>query len=357
MERHRFPWSTGDWRGQLAHAVTDVDDLLELVGLTRDAVDLGLDAEEAARNFRLRVPRVFVQRMRRGDSSDPLLRQVLPTNGEMQPVPGFNVDPVGEAGGGSAGGVLHKYRGRALLVVTGACAVHCRYCFRRHYPYGNETVQGQGLDQAIAALEADRSISEVILSGGDPLSLADEPLNELCDAIEAVSHVRRLRWHTRTPVVLPSRVDNGLLGVIAGRKKSLTIVVHANHARELSEDVRIACNALAEAGVVLLNQSVLLAGVNDNVESIVALSERLFDCRVLPYYLHLLDKVASAAHFEVGEDEARNLMAEVGARLPGYLVPRLVREVEGARAKVVVGPDLVPAPCSREGERGGARLI
>ena len=338
MESFRFPWSTGDWRGDLAHAVTDVDDLLGLLGLTYDAVDLGPEAEEAACNFRLRVPRAFVESMIQGDPLDPLLRQVLPTNREMQVVPGFDSDPVGESAASAAGGMLHKYRGRALLVVTGACAVHCRYCFRRHYPYGEGTVRGLGLEQALAALEADRSITEVILSGGDPLSLSDGPLNDLCDAVEAVSHIRRLRWHTRTAVVLPSRVDNSLLGVIAQRRKPLTIVVHVNHAQELSEDVRIACRAMAEAGTTLLNQAVLLAGVNDNVESQVALSEALFECRVLPYYLHLLDKVAGAAHFDVDEERARTLMAEVSTRLPGYLVPRLVREVEGARSKVVVSP-------------------
>jgi EF-P beta-lysylation protein EpmB len=321
----------------MALAVTDVGDLLELVGLTHSAVDLGADAEEAARNFRLRVPRAFVDCMAKGDPRDPLLRQVVPTNGEMQAVSGFNRDPVGEMSRGAADGLIHKYQGRALLVVTGVCAIHCRYCFRRHYPYGQHTVQGRGLEAAIGAIEEDRSITEVIFSGGDPLSLADQPLNDLCDAVEAIPHVRRLRWHTRTPIVMPSRVDNGLLDVIAGRSKPLAVVVHANHPQELSDDVQIACRALAGSGVSLLNQSVLLAGVNDDADVLVELSEKLFDCRVLPYYLHLLDRVAGAAHFEVGEDDATALMAEVLARLPGYLVPRLVREVDGASAKVLVG--------------------
>lgn len=338
MKRHCLPWSTGDWRGDLARAVTDVNDLLDRVGLTRDAFGLGSDADEAARNFRLRVPRDFVERMERGNPLDPLLRQVLPLGEELQAVDGFSSDPVGEHEGPRHGGLLHKYRGRALLVVTGACAVHCRYCFRRHYPYESGTLQGPGFEKALEVLEADQSISEVILSGGDPLSLPDEGLRELCDAIEDVVHIRRLRWHTRTPIVLPSRVDDGLLEVMAGRRKPLTVVVHANHPRELGDNVRLACGALADSGATLLNQSVLLAGVNDNVEDLVTLSEGLYECGILPYYIHCLDRVAGAAHFDVDESRARLLMAELSARLPGYLVPRLVREVEGASGKVVLSP-------------------
>lgn len=338
MEQLRFPWATGDWRGDLARAVTDVDDLLDRVGLTRDAVGLGSEADLAARNFRLRVPRDFVDRMGNGDPYDPLLRQVLPADAEMQAVQGFTADPVGEIDGRPAGGLLNKYQGRALLVVTGACAVHCRYCFRRHYPYGEGTLQGLGLETALAALEADQSITEVIFSGGDPLSLPDERLAALCDAVEAVPQIRRLRWHTRTPIVLPSRVDEGLLDVLAGRRKPMTIVVHANHPRELSGNAQLACRALAGTGITLLNQSVLLAGVNDDVDSLVTLSETLFECGVLPYYLHCLDRVAGAAHFDVNENRARILMAEMSALLPGYLVPRLVREVEGASGKVVLSP-------------------
>lgn len=338
MEQHCFPWSTGDWRGELAQAVTEVDDLLDLVGLTREAIGLGSEADEAARKFRLRVPRDFVDRMEHGDSSDPLLRQVLPSAAEILSVEGFSDDPVGETVGLAAGGVLQKYRGRALLVVTGACAVHCRYCFRRHFPYGKATLQGTGLETVLAALEGDRSITEVILSGGDPLSLTDEWLKELCDAVESIDQIRRLRWHTRTPIVLPSRVDDGLLGIIAGRQKPLTIVVHSNHPRELSGNVQLACRALAGSGITLLNQSVLLAGVNDDAETLVALSEKLFEFGILPYYLHCLDRVAGAAHFDVDEERARLLMAEMSARLPGYLVPRLVREIEGAPGKVVLSP-------------------
>ena len=299
MERYRFPWSTGDWRRQMALAVTDVGDLLELVGLTHSAVDLGADAEEAARNFRLRVPRAFVDCMAKGDPRDPLLRQVVPTNGEMQAVSGFNRDPVGEMSRGAADGLIHKYQGRALLVVTGVCAIHCRYCFRRHYPYGQHTVQGRGLEAAIGAIEEDRSITEVIFSGGDPLSLADQPLNDLCDAVEAIPHVRRLRWHTRTPIVMPSRVDNGLLDVIAGRSKPLAVVVHANHPQELSDDVQIACRALAGSGVSLLNQSVLLAGVNDDADVLAELYRELAFIGCPPYYLFQCRPTAGNEAYEV----------------------------------------------------------
>lgn len=334
MVEIELPWPTGAWRDELAQCLSSVDDLLERIDLTRDDVGLGRDAEVAEQAFRLRVPRGMVSCMRPGRPRDPVLLQILPTDSEAREAPGFVVDPLGEVAKVAGSGVVQKYRGRALVVLTGACAVHCRYCFRRHFPYERTGDVGRALD----AVASDPTISEVILSGGDPLMASDERLEATLALIERLTHVRRIRIHTRLPVVLPQRVDRGLLDVLSGRAAPLVVVIHANHAQELSEDVRIACCAMAEAGAILLNQAVLLAGVNDDVESLVALSEALFDCRVLPYYLHLLDPVAGAAHFEVEEDRARALMVEVSARLPGYLAPRLVREVEGARSKVVLNP-------------------
>jgi EF-P beta-lysylation protein EpmB len=295
---------------------------------------LGPDADLAERAFRLRVPRGLVSRIRPGRPKDPILRQILPTDEEARVVPGFVGDPLGEESRVADGGIVQKYRGRALIVLTGACAVHCRYCFRRHFPYE----KAGDIDLALERVANDSSISEVILSGGDPLMLSDDRLDRILDSFEGLTSIRRIRIHTRIPVVLPQRIDQGLLGLLSGRTVPIVIVIHANHAQELSEDVRIACSAMAERGITLLNQTVLLEGINDDAESLVDLSQTLFDCRVLPYYLHLLDKVAGAAHFDVEEQRAKALMAEVSARLPGYLVPRLVREVEGAGSKVVLSP-------------------
>jgi EF-P beta-lysylation protein EpmB len=317
----------------LADAVTDPRELCTLLDLDPALV---LPAVTAARDFALRVPRSYVARMRKGDHNDPLLLQVLPVGAESQVVEGFVADPVGDMDRRAAKGLLHKYRGRALLVATGACAVHCRYCFRRHFPYGEESALQQGWQPALEHLRADPTISEVILSGGDPWSLSDRRLAQLTDALRAIPHIRRLRIHTRYPIVLPERIDAGLLDWLQGVPLQKVVVMHANHAREIDESVRQACQRLSSAGATLLNQSVLLKGVNDRVEALADLSEALFETHVLPYYLHVLDKVHGAAHFDLPEARALQLHRELTARLPGYLVPKLVREIAGAPAKTAV---------------------
>jgi EF-P beta-lysylation protein EpmB len=223
-----------------------------------------------------------------------------------------------------------------LIVATGACAVHCRYCFRRHFPYAEHHAMGEGWQAALDCLAADPGIAELILSGGDPLTLPDARLAELARSAAGLPQLRRLRLHTRLPIVLPQRVDEALVGWLGAIPLPTVVVVHANHANEIDDDVRRALAVLRATGASLLNQSVLLAGVNDSAEALAGLSEALFDAGVLPYYLHLLDPVAGAAHFEVAEDAARGLLAEVTSRLPGYLVPKLVREVPGAPAKVSI---------------------
>jgi EF-P beta-lysylation protein EpmB len=290
----------------------------------------------AAKDFALRVPRSYVARMRKGDPNDPLLLQVLPVAAETEVVEGFVTDPVGDMNRRAAQGLLHKYQGRALLVTTGACAVHCRYCFRRHFPYGDESALQQGWQPALDHLRADPSITEVILSGGDPWSLSDRRLKQLTDALQGIPHIGRLRVHTRYPIVLPERIDGGLLAWLQGLRLQKVVVMHANHAREIDASVRLACRKLSEAGVTLLNQSVLLKGVNDSVTALAELSEALFETHVLPYYLHVLDKVRGAAHFDLPESRALQLHQELTARLPGYLVPKLVREIAGAPAKTAV---------------------
>jgi L-lysine 2,3-aminomutase len=274
--------------------------------------------------------------MRRGDPHDPLLRQVLPLGAELVAAPGFSVDPVGDRDALRAPGVLHKYQGRVLLTATGACAVHCRYCFRRHFPYAQANASAEHWQAALDYVATNPDVREVILSGGDPLTLSDRRLAEFVQALEACAHVERLRLHTRLPVVLPERVTPELLAWLANTRLQTVVVIHANHAREIDDNVRLACARLRDSGATLLNQSVLLRGVNDSVEALATLSETLFAAGVLPYYLHLLDRVQGAAHFEVEDATARQLLAELNAGLPGYLVPRLVRELPGAPGKALI---------------------
>jgi L-lysine 2,3-aminomutase len=333
IARERPPRSIAAWQRALGEAVGSVGELLDLLGLPPGLLPAGV---AAARDFPLRVPRGFVARMRPGDPGDPLLLQVLPAAAELAATPGFTADPLAEGAVAVAPGLLHKYRGRALLVLTGACAVHCRYCFRRHFPYGQHAGKVEGWPQAVAYVAADPTIEEVILSGGDPLALSDDHLADLAASLGAIAHLKRLRVHTRLPVVLPERVDNRLLAWLGGSRLAPVVVVHANHARELDAAVAAAVGRLRAVGATVLNQAVLLAGVNDSVAALADLSRALFDCGVLPYYLHLLDPVAGAAHFDVPEARARELMRAVRAELPGYLVPRLVREVPGAPSKLPV---------------------
>lgn len=319
------------WKLLLREAFRDVDQLLAFVGLSR--ADLALSASAS---FPLLVPRGFAERMRHGDAADPLLRQVIPLAEEDQPAPGFLSDPVGDLARTRGPGLIHKYPHRVLLIATGSCAVHCRYCFRRHFPYSEELAAREQWGEAVAQIGADDSIHEVILSGGDPLSLATAKLQELSDALSAFKHLRRFRIHTRWPIALPERVDPELLRWLSGLPWPLTIVLHANHAREFDDNVDAALLRLRGAGAVLLNQSVLLRGVNDSVPALRELSETLADAGVTPYYLHLLDRVAGAAHFEVGLGEARALIRALRRQLPGYLVPRLAREVPGRSSKTVL---------------------
>lgn len=329
---------TPAWQQELARAVRDPVELLTLLGLTPAQIAPGETADSlraAAAGFALRVPLSYVARMRRGDPHDPLLRQVLPVGVETLPVAGFVADPLEEGAARAVPGLLHKYQGRALLVTTGACAVHCRYCFRRHYDYGadHDAESLQRWSAALTHVAADASIEELILSGGDPLSLGNARLAQLLRQIEAIPHVRRVRIHTRTPVVLPARVDAGLLAALQPLRARLAIVVHANHPAEFDADTVAAMRRLTSACTALLNQSVLLAGINDDATVLALLSQRLFEAGVLPYYLHQLDAVAGAAHHAVDDAGARDIHATLAGILPGYLVPRLVREIPGASGK------------------------
>jgi len=323
------------WKQELGQAITDPEVLLHVLDLDRSLLPA---ARRAADIFGLRVPRGFVARMRPGDPHDPLLKQVLPLADEMIDTPGFTADPVGDQAAEVARGVLKKYAGRVLLVASGACAVNCRYCFRREYPYrGHLAATGEWAD-AIAAVVSDPSVTEVILSGGDPLTLPNTQLARLTAGLRQAPHLARLRIHTRMPVVLPERVDAEFCLWLESLPWPVTVVLHANHPREIDEGVVRACRRMRGAGATLLNQSVLLKGVNDNADVLAALSESLFSAGVLPYYVHMLDPVTGAAHFHVPEQRARQLMEALETRLPGYLMPRLVREIHGASSKTVIAP-------------------
>jgi len=325
-----------DWRDQLRNVITDGFTLLQELALTAEQV--GWSAQ-ACQDFSLKVPRAFVQRMRRGDPEDPLLRQVLAVTRELTTVAGYGPDPTGETAGAIArAGIIHKYRGRLLLVVTGGCAVNCRYCFRRHFPYSDHINSRQQWREALDYVARDPTVTEVILSGGDPLVADDAYLDELCGQIAAIPHVKRLRIHSRLPIVLPDRITSNLLDALCRDELQTIMVVHCNHANEIDASVGRAFDRMRQRQITLLNQSVLLAGVNDAPQALIALSEQLFAWGVLPYYLHLLDKVQGAAHFDLPEQRARQLHAAMTRELPGYLVPKLVREIAGEPAKTLIPP-------------------
>lgn len=319
------------WQLALSNAFSRPDELLSFLGLPADTPGMF-----ESRKFPLRVPRGFAARMEKGNARDPLFLQVWPQPAESLPAAGFQDDAVGDLPRLKDGGLIHKYQCRALVIATGACAVHCRYCFRQHFPYADALASREHWRGALQALAADRSISEVILSGGDPLSLTDDKLAEFAEALEFLPHVNTLRIHSRLPVVLPERIDERFMAWFARGRLRKVMVIHANHANEIDDAVAAALSRLKKGGATLLNQSVLLRGVNDSASTLVELSERLFACGTMPYYLHMLDRVRGTAHFEVPEAQARALMREVSARLPGYRVPRLVREEPGAPSKTVL---------------------
>jgi len=323
------PQPSVDWRQLWREAVTDAQELLALVGLEQLAGEL----PPADAGFPMRVPRGFVARMRHGDRHDPLLLQVLPQLAELDQVAGFVVDAVGDLDARAAHGVLHKYAGRALLIASGSCAVNCRYCFRRHFPYGAEMAAAGQWRQALDYLRSNSSVNELILSGGDPLSLATSKLAELSHGLADIAHVTRIRIHSRLPIVLPERIDASFLAWLDSLPQQKVVVLHANHANEFDANVDAACARLRASGAILLNQSVLLRGINDSADALADLSERMFAAGVLPYYLHQLDRVQGTAHFEVPDAAALALMEALRVRLPGYLVPRLVRELAGEPSK------------------------
>ncbi|ART83070.1 EF-P beta-lysylation protein EpmB [Oceanisphaera profunda] len=327
-----------NWQKELGQAFTSPEQLLGYLKIDAAPWQAGFAAR---RLFPMRVPRPFADKMVKGDANDPLLRQVLPLGDEFADVPGFVTDPLDEHDS-ALPGLLHKYRSRVLLVVRGGCAINCRYCFRRHFPYAENSPDQAGWQAALAYIAAHPEINEVILSGGDPLMAKDNHLAHLFAELSAIPHLKRLRIHTRLPVVIPARLTDGLRELLSNSRLQAVMVLHINHANELDDDLSQRLNSWRQAGITLLNQSVLLAGVNDDADTLCALSERLFSAGILPYYLHQLDKVAGAAHFAVSDAKAKALMAELLAELPGFLVPKLVREIGGEANKTPIDLGLEP---------------
>jgi EF-P beta-lysylation protein EpmB len=321
------------WQEALSDLITDPKELLDILELDPSLLSA---AREAASKFPLKVTRPFVARMEKGNPYDPLLKQVLPLGIELSLIPGYSVDPLQEKHTNPVPGLLHKYVSRVLVTLTSACAIHCRYCFRRHFPYAENNPGRLGWEKIFNYIKQDTAISEVILSGGDPLSVNDGLLRSFSENLDAIHHVKILRIHTRLLVVLPERMTDELISWIKQLKQRIVIVIHANHPREIDSNVQKALQQLRIAGAHLLNQSVLLKGVNDDLKTLTALSEVLFSADVLPYYLHVLDKVQGAAHFDLPLEEAQRLHRELVKTLPGYLVPRLVREDAGEVSKTII---------------------
>ncbi len=318
------------WQKKLALGFTSASELLRFLELPLKNGHL------AEKQFPSRIPLGFANRMQKGNPNDPLLLQVLALEDELEVKEGYNNDPLDELSSNPVKGLIHKYYGRVLLTITGICAVNCRYCFRKHFPYQDNNPGRSGWKDAIDYITKDSTITEVILSGGDPLLASDLLLIELIQQLEAIPHVHTLRIHTRIPIVFPERIDTPFLAIMAATRLKKVIVLHCNHANELDESVRHACSNLQQAGCLLLNQTVLLAGINDDANILASLSQTLFTYNVLPYYLHILDKVKGAAHFDMPFAEAQTIYRQLQDLLPGYLLPRLVREEPGKLSKTVL---------------------
>ena len=328
-----LPSQTESWQQSLANVIRDPQQLFELLELDLSQLPAAI---AAAQDFPLKVPRGFAAKMEKGNWHDPLLKQVLPLGQELDYQPGFTKDPLEEAASNPCPGLIHKYHGRVLLIVSGGCAINCRYCFRRHFPYQDNNPSRAQWQQSLQYIADDTSIKEVILSGGDPLVASDRQLAELVEQIADIPHVSRLRVHSRLPIVIPQRITDDCLAWLTGSRLQAVMVIHCNHPNELDSEVGTALEKMANAGITLLNQAVLLGGINDNLAALIALSETLHRHRVLPYYLHLLDRVKGAAHFDTDENHAKQLISEMMTHLPGYLVPKLVREVSNQLSKVPI---------------------
>ena len=322
-----------DWKAELSNCVSSIDELLNQLGLNTEDLNA---TDQAATEFPIKVPQPFVELMEYGNPEDPLLKQVLPITSELNIDTNFSTDPVAESNFNPVPGIVHKYRNRVLMIISPNCAINCRYCFRRHFPYDENRQSKQQWLKALDYLKTKPEINEVIYSGGDPLAANDNFLRWLTGEIESIKHIKRLRIHTRLPVVIPSRIDDQLLSWLGNTRLKPTVVMHINHANEIGSGLSLGINRLKATGITILNQSVLLKGINDSPQSLVCLSEKLFDAGIMPYYLHMLDPVQGASHFDVTKERAVEVFRQIQAELPGFLVPKLVQERAGESSKSLI---------------------
>ncbi len=321
------------WQTLLSQTLESPEALIRYLQLPDSLLE---GADRASLEFAMRIPKPWLDRIEKGNPDDPLLRQVLPLSEELNDVPGFIRDPLDEINSNPVDGLIHKYNGRVLVILTSACAINCRYCFRRHFPYAENRLGPQQWQKVLDYIAADASITEVIFSGGDPLVASDARLQQLISDLEQIPHLTRLRIHSRLPVVLPQRITETLTGILKQTRFNVVIVIHSNHPQELDDGVAAAVQRLKQAGVTVFNQAVLLRGVNDHIDTLKQLSETLFDIGVLPYYLFTFDPVKGAAHFDLPDEEAKQLLGQLQDLLPGYLVPKLAREIPGRGAKTLL---------------------
>ena len=324
--------STPHWQKILANGFSSAQELLKHLNLSP-----GLGSHSAEHSFKTRVPRRFAAKMEPGNPKDPLLLQVLATHQELQMTEGYEPDPLQEAKTNPIPGLIHKYSNRVLLTITGVCAINCRFCFRRHFPYTENNPGQLGWQQAMTYIQQHPNIHEVILSGGDPLLASDQTLERLFSSLAEIEHIQTIRFHTRVPIVLPERIQRDFIKLVTTKRFRMVVVVHCNHPNELDDAVQQACAQMQKAGCLLLNQSVLLKEINDHSKILAHLSQRLFACGILPYYLHLLDPVQGAQHFDLDLETAHTIYQDLQSQLPGYLVPKLVRELAGMPYKMIVG--------------------
>ena len=333
ITRSELRLHSNSWQEALSNIISKPEELLNLLELDHSSL---CDTLKADKQFALKVPRAFVEKMEKGNPKDPLLLQVLPLGRELDEVRGYSIDPLGEYRCMPCNGVIHKYRGRLLLIASGSCAINCRFCFRRHFSYENNQLSGDTWDRALGYIASDSSINEVILSGGDPLAANDTRLEKLVNALSDISHVETLRIHTRMPLLIPQRITSRMLQWFTSSRLKPIMVIHCNHANEIDFLVKDALAELRQKGVVLLNQTVLLKDINDSSETLIKLSKKLIQSSVMPYYLHLLDRVQGAAHFNVDEKTARHIVKDMMGKCSGYLVPKLVRDVAGDKSKTYI---------------------
>jgi len=323
------------WQQVLRQAISDPAELIRLLELPDSVLSDAIDANQA---FSLRVPAPYLARIRKGDLDDPLLKQILPIGQEIVPQPGFMTDPLAELQSNPEQGLVHKYRDRVLLILSGACAINCRYCFRRHFPYTDNQIGNEQWQKLLDYIQRHPEVTEVILSGGDPLATPDRRIIQMLQDLEQIPQLKRLRIHSRMPVVIPQRITQELTQALALSRLKSVMVLHINHANEIDQSVVDAVKRLRDSNITVLNQAVLLRGINATISDQKSLSEALFECGVLPYYLFLLDRVEGSAHFDLPDEEAQRLIGELQTQLPGYLVPRLAREIPGRKAKTILAP-------------------